>query len=201
MNINEISNLRLSQMNKMTDDELVEAVKTIGRYVNRSYNNIKYSGFKESTDTRKLDKSGGKITSIYDTNQVKSRDDLKKEIQRAQVYVQGSGSTLTKLRAQKHTVEQRLNPDHKKGMKFKNDAQYKLFWEVYNKVEELLVVFYDSDQVQQDIKSMLKDGMSIDDIISFYDNMYVRHQKERKDYDTADAIQRKPSISGELNNI
>lgn len=201
MNINEISNLRLRDMNKMTDDELVETVKTIGRFVNRSYNNIKHSGFRESNDTRKLDASGGKITSIYGRNQVKSRDDLKKEIQRAQVYVQGSWSTLSKLRAQRHTVEQRLNPDNKKNMKFKDDAQFVLFWEVYNKVEELLVVFYDSDNVQQEIKSMLKDGMSIDDIISFYDNMYVRHQKERKEYDTADAIQKKPNISGELNNI
>ena len=201
MKIDEISNLRLRDMNKMTDDELVETVKTIGRYVNRSYNNIKHSGFRESDTTRKLDASGGKISSVYGRNQVKSRDDLKKEIMRAQVYVQGPWSTLTKLRAQRHTVEQRLNPDHKKGMKFKDDAQYALFWEVYNKVEELLVAIPYNDNTQQEIKSMLKDGMSIDDILSFYEDMYIRHQKEREEYDTADAIQKKPNISGELNNV
>jgi len=195
MNINEISNLRLTDMNNMSDYELEVAVRTIGAYVNRSYNKIKESDFKRSKYTDQLDDSGGKIHSVYGPNQTKSREDLKREIMRAQVYVRGSGSTLTKLRAQKKTVEQRL------GQKFKDDVQYIKFWDIYNKVEEILVSEFDSTQIQGEISTMLKDGRSIDDIIQFYDAMYIAREKEREEYDTADAIQRKPNISGELNSI
>lgn len=195
MNINEISDLRLKDMNNMTDYELEVAVRTIGAYVNRSYNKIKDSAFKRSTITDKLDASGGKIHSVYGPNQTKSREDLKREIMRAQVYVRGSGSTLTKLRAQKKTVEKRL------GQKFENDLQYVKFWDVYNKVEEILVTDFDSDNVQQEIQIMLKDGSSLYDIIHFYEKKYITRESEREEYDTADAIQNKPYISGELNNV
>lgn len=195
MNINEISDLRLKDMNNMSDYELEVAVRTIGAYVNRSYNKIKESAFKRSNVTDQLDASGGKIHSVYGPNQTKSREDLKREIMRAQVYVRCSGSTLTKLRAQKKTVEKRL------GQKFKNDAQYVKFWDVYNKVEEILVTEFDSTQIQGEVASMLKDGSSIDDIIQFYESAYIKRESERLEYDTADAIQGEPYISGELNNI
>lgn len=195
MKINDISNLRLSDMNKMTDYELEVVVRTIGAYVNRSYNRIKESGFGSSTDTDRLDASGGKIHSVYGPNQTKSRDDLKREIIRAQVYVRGPRSTLTKIRAQKKAVEKRLR------QKFKNDAQYVDFWKVYNKVREILVADFDSNNVQQEILTLMKSGMSIDDIIKYYESVYIERAKAREEYDTADAIHEEPNISGEFNSF
>ena len=195
MKINEILDLRLTDLNKMSDYELEVVVRTIGAHVNRTYNKIKESGFGSSTDTDRLDASGGKIRSVYGPNQTKSREDLKREIVRAQIYTRGSRSSVTKIRAQKKTVEKRL------GQKFKNDAQYVNFWKVYNKVCEILVADFDSTQVQAEAMSLMKSGMSIDDIIEYYESVYIEREKEREVYDTADAIQDKPNISGELNNV
>lgn len=195
MKINEISDLRLTDLDKMSDYELEVTVRTIGAHVNRTYNKIKESGFGSSTDTDRLDASGGKIRSVYGPNQTKSREDLKREILRAQIYTRGSRSTVTKIRAQKKTVEKRLK------QKFKNDAQYVDFWKVYNKVREILVADFDSTQVQQEVLSLMKSGMSIDDIIKYYESVYIEREKAREEYDTADAIREEPNISGEFNNV
>ena len=177
MKIKDIENLTLAQLNNKSQDELKAITNTIAAYANRMSNNIERSGFSETSNHTNF-KEKGRITSVYSPGQTKSKDDLIKEIVRAQNYTTSSFSTVKKLQAQKATVEQRL------GREFDSEEQYVEFWNIYNKIKDFFADAFDSYQTQNAIKMSLELGASFQDILNHWRSIYEEAEMEKgNEYD------------------
>ena len=196
MKIKDIENLTLSQLKNKSQDELKAITNTIAAYANRMSNEIEMSGFSETSTHTKF-KEKGRITSVYSPGQTKSKDDLIKEIVRAQNYTTSAFSTLKKLQAQKATVEQRL------GSTFDSEEQYVEFWNVFNKIKNFFPDGYYNHQTQNSIKISLDLGASFQDILNHWRNIYEESEKEKGDKYDPFSLSGKSSgpLSGDYQDI
>lgn len=196
MKITDIQQMSLNQLRAKSQDELEIITRTIGAYVNRAVNKLKESGLSGIDSVQRLERTGGAIRSVYGPNQTKSKEDLISEIKRAQAYVQSPNATLTRIREHVRSVEKRLK------VKFESIQQYNDFWELYNKVKEILPIDYDSTQTQDEIKRLMNENKSISEIMVYFTNIYEQSQESREDDDPFNLPgQTSGPLSGDYNDM
>lgn len=196
MKIKDIENLTLAQLKNKSQDELKAITNTIAAYANRMSNDIERSAFSETSSHTKF-KEKGRITSVYSPGQTKSKDDLIKEIVRAQNYTTSAFSTVKKLQAQKTSVEQRL------GREFDSEEQYVEFWNIYNKIKDFFADEFDSHQAQNTIKTSIELGASFQDILNHWRSIYEKAEMEKGDKYDPFSLSGKSSgpLSGDYQDI
>lgn len=158
MTQNELLNLDLDAMNKLSRSDLAKAVTTLGRNVNSRLNRFKRSGI-ESPATSYIERSGGKISA-----RGKALNELRSEFVRAKGFLQSqTGSIAGAVKVQNKVISQLKNM----GINISRE-QYNVFWKTYEKLKELKSSISDRAYkyaVLDEIEEKIKDtGKSPDEI-------------------------------------
>jgi hypothetical protein len=139
MNINELMNLDISDVQRMTRRELAKAVSTLGSAANKRIKRFETKGI-ETPALRGVKRSGGNIST-----KGKTVNELRAEYVRAKTFLGAKTSTVKGYKTVQKQFEERI------GGKLSED-ETKTFWSAYNKLSELepnFLKLYGSDRMQQ----------------------------------------------------
>lgn len=175
-----------NQFNRLNEQEMRKAVRTLAIESGKRFRELESieDDFISPALTR-IRKGGGKITSAG-----KNLNQLRKEFMRAKSFLTDQTSTAGSFAIFRADLEYELQ----KNSVMLTDAQYKRFWQAYDKLTEvhkdLENITSFKYEVMRTIIEQVDEGLSPDDIVAAfekkvddekteYDRIYETHQKQQ----------------------